>query len=176
MTPKAVQPFARPTMRISLRVNGRPYDVTIEPRETLLEVIRTRIGLTGTKLSCDVQVCGACTVLVDGAAVSACTVLAYEARGKNVLTIEGLADGETLHPLQQAFIDHAAFQCGYCTPGMILAAKAMLDENPRPSTDEIKHYMRGNICRCTGYKKILEAIIAASQTMAGDAPAGGSTR
>jgi carbon-monoxide dehydrogenase small subunit len=162
-------------MRISLRVNGRPHDLVIEPRETLLDVLRNRLGLTGTKLSCDVQVCGACTVLVDGLAVSACTVLAYEARGRDVLTIEGVADGETLHPLQQAFIDHAAFQCGYCTPGMILAAKALLAETPRPTTDQIKHYMRGNICRCTGYKKILEAIIAASQTMSGGASAGGST-
>ena len=109
----------------------------------------------------------------DGLAVSACTVLAYEARGRDVLTIEGVADGETLHPLQQAFIDHAAFQCGYCTPGMILAAKALLEENPRPTTDEIKHYMRGNICRCTGYKKILEAIVAASHTMSAEAAAGG---
>jgi carbon-monoxide dehydrogenase small subunit len=108
--------------------------------------------------------------------VSACTVLAYEARGRDVLTIEGVADGETLHPLQQAFIDHGAFQCGYCTPGMILAAKALLAENPRPTTDEIKHYMRGNICRCTGYKKILEAIIAAAQVMAAQAPAGGGSR
>jgi carbon-monoxide dehydrogenase small subunit len=163
-------------MQISMRVNGRAYDVVIEPRETLLDVLRAKLGLTGTKLSCDVQVCGACTVLLDGLAVSACTVLAYEARGRDVLTIEGVADGETLHPLQQAFIDHGAFQCGYCTPGMILAAKALLAENPRPTTDEIKHYMRGNICRCTGYKKILEAIIAAAQVMAAQAPAGGGSR
>ncbi|MGQ0568687.1 MAG: (2Fe-2S)-binding protein [Armatimonadota bacterium] len=154
-------------MEISLRVNGRPYDLTIEPRETLLEVLRNRLGLTGTKLSCDVQVCGACTVLLDGLAVSACTMLAYEARDRDVLTIEGLADGERLHPLQQAFIDHAALQCGDCTPGMILAAHALLASNPRPTVPEIKHYMRGNICRCTGYKKILEAIVAAAETTAG---------
>jgi carbon-monoxide dehydrogenase small subunit len=153
-------------MEISLTVNGRPYDLTIEPRETLLEVLRNRLGLSGTKLSCDVQVCGACTVLLDGLPVSACTLLAYEARGRSVLSIEGLADGGRLHPLQQAFIDHAALQCGYCTPGMILAAKSLLDENPHPAVDEIKHYMRGNICRCTGYKKILEAIVAASEAMA----------
>lgn len=156
----------RPTIEISLTVNGRPYDLTIEPRETLLEVLRNRLGLAGTKLSCDVQVCGACTVLLDGLPVSACTLLAYEARGRSVLSIEGLADGDRLHPLQQAFIDHAALQCGYCTPGMILAAKSLLDENPHPAVDEIKHYMRGNICRCTGYKKILEAIVAASEAMA----------
>ncbi len=157
---------ARPTMEITLTVNGRPYALTIEPRETLLDVVRYRLGLAGTKLSCDVQVCGACTVLVDGLPVSSCTYLAYEARGRQVLTIEGLADGDRLHPLQQAFIDHAGFQCGYCTPGMILAAKSLLDSTPRPAVDEIKHYLRGNICRCTGYKKILEAIVSASETMA----------
>ncbi len=128
--------------------------------------MRYRLGLAGTKLSCDVQVCGACTLLVDGLPVSSCTYLAYEARGRQVLTIEGLADGDRLHPLQQAFIDHSGFQCGYCTPGMILAAKSLLDSTPRPPVDEIKHYLRGNICRCTGYKKILEAIVSASETMA----------
>ena len=150
---------------LSFHVNGRPYELFVEPRETLLTVLRDRLGLTGTKLSCDVQVCGACTVLVDGMAVSSCTYLAYEARGRQVLTIEGLAQGDDLHPLQQAFIDHAALQCGYCTPGMILAAKSLLDENPAPTVEEIKHYMRGNICRCTGYKKILEAILDAAQRL-----------
>lgn len=154
-------------MEIALRVNGRPYELTIEPRDTLLEVLRQRLGLTGTKLSCDVQVCGACSVLVDGLLVSACTVLAYEARDRSVLTIEGVADGDSLHPIQQAFIDHAALQCGFCTPGMIIATKSLLDENPAPTVPEIKHYMRGNICRCTGYKKILEAIVAASGAMSG---------
>lgn len=156
----------RPTIDLALRVNGRAYELAVEPRETLLEVLRGHLGLTGTKLSCDVQVCGACSVLVDGLLVSACTYLAYEARDKEVTTIEGLAEGDRLHPIQQAFIDHAAFQCGYCTPGMILATKALLEEQPTPSVPEIKHYMRGNICRCTGYKKILEAIVAASETMA----------
>ncbi len=156
----------RPTMEMTFRVNGRPYEVVIEPRETLLEVLRNRLGLTGTKLSCDVQVCGACSVLVDGLLVSACTYLAYEARNKDVTTIEGLAEGDRLHPIQQAFIDHFALQCGYCTPGMIIATKSLLEEIPTPTVPEIKHYMRGNICRCTGYKKILEAIVAASQTMA----------
>lgn len=164
----------RPTMELALRVNGRPYALVIEPRETLLEVLRTRLGLTGTKLSCDVQVCGTCSVLVDGLLVSACTYLAYEARGKEVTTIEGLAHGDHLHPVQQAFIDHAAFQCGYCTPGMIIATKALLEEQPTCTIPEIKHYMRGNICRCTGYKKILEAIVAASQTMAGSSRKRGS--
>lgn len=163
---EAQGPAARPVVEISLTVNGRRHTLTVEPRETLLDLLRVRLGLTGAKLSCDVQVCGACTVLVDGLPVSACTYLAYEARGRQVLTIEGLADGDRLHPLQQAFIDHAALQCGYCTPGMILAAKALLDEIPRPTTDEIKHYLRGNICRCTGYKKILDALAAAAEALA----------
>lgn len=150
---------------LSFRVNGRPYELYVEPRDTLLDVLRNHLGLTGTKRSCDVQICGACTVLVDGMAVSSCTYLAYEARGRDVLTIEGLAQGDRLHPLQQAFIDHAALQCGYCTPGMILAAKSLLDENPRPTVEQIKHYMRGNICRCTGYKKILEAILDAAERL-----------
>jgi carbon-monoxide dehydrogenase small subunit len=142
--------------------------MAIEPRELLLDTLRTRLGLTGTKRSCDMQVCGACTVLVDGAPVSACTYLTYEARDRAILTIEGLARGETLHPLQRAFIDHAAFQCGFCTPGMILAAYALLAETPRPTDGEIAHYLRGNICRCTGYKKIVEAVQAAGAVLRGD--------
>ena len=156
------EPVRSRQVLVRFRVNGQPHELWVEPRETLLDVLRNRLGLTGTKRSCDVQVCGACTVLVDGMAVSSCTYLAYEARGKDVLTIEGLAEGDRLHPLQQAFIDHAALQCGYCTPGMILAAKALLDENPDPTVEQVKHYMRGNICRCTGYKKILEAILDAA--------------
>ncbi len=155
-------------MEIEVTVNGRRHVLRIEPNELLIDTLRDRLGLTGTKRSCDVQVCGACTVLVKGAQVSGCTYLTYEARGKEVLTIEGLARGDTLHPMQQAFIDHAAFQCGFCTPGMILAATALVQATPRPTVDEIKHYMRGNICRCTGYKKILEAIQAAAEVMAGD--------
>lgn len=157
-----------PAMEIDVTVNGRRHALRIEPCELLVDTLRDRLGLTGTKRSCDVQVCGACTVLVNGDVVSACTYLTYEARGKDVLTIEGLARGEELHPMQQAFIDHAAFQCGFCTPGMILAATSLLREIPRPTVEEIKHYMRGNICRCTGYKKILEAIQAAAQVMARD--------
>ncbi|MEK7340592.1 MAG: (2Fe-2S)-binding protein, partial [Candidatus Binatota bacterium] len=130
---------------------------------------RDHLNLTGTKVSCDVQVCGACTVLVDGLPVSSCTFLAYEARDKNVLTIEGLSrpDG-TLHPIQQAFIDEFAFQCGFCTPGMILSVKALLDENPKPSREEIIHHMDGNICRCTGYVPIVAAIQRAADVMAKD--------
>jgi aerobic carbon-monoxide dehydrogenase small subunit len=153
-------------LKLQLNLNGRPTETEYEQCETLAEVLRDRLNLTGTKLSCEVQVCGACTVLVDGLPVSACTMLAYEARGKNVVSIEGLAkpDG-ALHPIQQAFIDEFAFQCGFCTPGMILAAKALLDENPKPSRDEIIHYMDGNICRCTGYVSIVRAIQKAAGTL-----------
>ena len=147
---------------MTMVVNGREVNMTVEPHLILLDLLRDRLGLKGAKRSCDLQVCGACTVLVNGRAVSSCTFLAFEARNASVLTIEGLADGDQLHPLQQAFIDHAALQCGYCTPGMILAAKSLLDENPQPNVEEIKEYMKGNICRCTGYKKIVEAIVAAA--------------
>lgn len=154
-------------MKLSFRLNGQPIEVECEAQETLAELLRDHLNLTGTKVSCDVQVCGACTVLVDGLPVSSCTMLAYEVRGRNVVTIEGLArpDG-TLHPIQQAFIDDFAFQCGFCTPGMILAAKALLDENPKPTHDEIIHYMDGNICRCTGYVSIVRAIQRAADEIA----------
>ncbi len=153
-------------MKLQFNLNGRAIETEYEHCETLAEVLRERLNLTGTKLSCEVQVCGACTVLVDGLPVSACTLLAYEARDKKVVTIEGLAkpDG-TLHPIQQAFIDEFAFQCGFCTPGMILAAKALLDENPKPTREEIVHYMDGNICRCTGYVSIVRAIQKVSGTL-----------
>jgi carbon-monoxide dehydrogenase small subunit len=150
---------------ISFTLNGRLQEIDVQPHELLLDVVRERLGLTGAKRSCDVQVCGACTLLVDGRPVSACTTLAFEVRDRSVLTIEGLAENGKLHPLQQAFIEHGGFQCGFCTPGMILAAKALLDENPDPSEAELKHFMHGNICRCTGYKKIIESIMAASKTM-----------
>ena len=150
---------------LSFTVNGRSYDLEVEPHELLLDVIRDRLGLTGAKRSCDVQVCGACTLLLDGRPVSSCTLPAFEARGRQVLTIEGLAQNGKLHPLQKAFIEHGGFQCGFCTPGMILAAKVLLDENSDPSEDEIKHFMHGNLCRCTGYKKIIESILAAAKKM-----------
>lgn len=154
-------------MKLSFQLNGRPAETECEPQETLAELLRERLNLTGTKVSCEVQVCGACTVLVDGLPVSSCTMLAYEVRHKNVLTIEGLArpDG-TLHPIQQAFIDEFAFQCGFCTPGMILAVKALLEENPKPTDEEIIHFMDGNICRCTGYVSIVRAIQKAATVMA----------
>lgn len=150
---------------LSFTLNGRLQELEVEPHELLLDVVREKLGLTGVKRSCDVEVCGACTLLVDGRPVSACTTLAFEVRGRSVLTIEGLADGDKLHPLQQAFIEHGGFQCGFCTPGMILASKALLDENPNPTEDELKHFMHGNLCRCTGYKKIIESIMAAAKTM-----------
>ena len=179
MTPRRGDPLGRPPdppvysptiPRITLhtRINGKPHELQIEPQETLAEVLRDRLHLTGTKVSCDVQVCGACTVLVDGLPVSACTYLAYEARDRDVLTIEGLAPAEgQLHPLQRAFVEENAFQCGFCTPGMILAAKSLLDHNPNPTRDEIIHYMEGNICRCTGYQPILHAIQKAQSELCG---------
>jgi aerobic-type carbon monoxide dehydrogenase small subunit (CoxS/CutS family) len=153
------------TIPISFTLNGKLEEIEVEPRDLLLDVVRNRFGLTGAKRSCDMQVCGACTVLIDGGPVSACTTLAVEVRGRSVLTIEGLAENGKLHPLQQAFIQYGGFQCGFCTPGMILASKALLDENPDPSEQELKHFMRGNICRCTGYKKIIESIKAAAKRM-----------
>jgi aerobic-type carbon monoxide dehydrogenase small subunit (CoxS/CutS family) len=153
------------TIPISFTLNGRLQEIEVEPHELLLDVVRERLGLTGVKRSCDVEVCGACTLLVDGRPVSSCTTLAFEVRGRSVLTIEGLADEGKLHPLQDAFIEHGGFQCGFCTPGMILAAKALLDENPKPTEEELKHFMHGNICRCTGYKKIIESIMAAAEKM-----------
>jgi aerobic-type carbon monoxide dehydrogenase small subunit (CoxS/CutS family) len=148
---------------VSFTLNGQLQEIEVEPHDLLLDVVREQFGLTDAKRSCDVQVCGACTLLVDGHPVSACTTLAFEVRARSVLTIEGLAESGKLHPLQQAFIDHGGFQCGFCTPGMILAAKALLDENPSPTETELKHFMHGNICRCTGYKKIIESIMAVAK-------------
>ena len=150
---------------VSFKVNGISYEIEAEPHELLLDVIRNRLGLTGAKRSCDVQVCGACAVLLDGRPISSCTTLAFEARGREILTIEGLAENGKLHPLQDAFIEYGGFQCGFCTPGMILTAKALLDKNPDPTKEDIIHFMQGNICRCTGYKKIIESIMAAAEKM-----------
>ena len=165
MSRPMLRPSEAQTIAVSFTLNGRLQEIEVEPHELLLDVVRERLGLTGAKRSCDVQVCGACTLLVDGRPISACTTLALEVRGRSVLTIEGLAVDGKLHPLQEAFIDHGGFQCGFCTPGMILAAKALLDENPNPSEEELKHFMHGNICRCTGYKKIIESIMAAAKLM-----------
>lgn len=149
---------------IQLNVNGMEEEIYIEPWWTLAYVLREQLGLTGTKVSCGTGDCGACTVLINGKAVKSCIYPAAKAMGKKIVTIEGLAgeDG-SLHPIQQAFIDNFAIQCGYCTSGMILATKALLDENPHPSEDDIREYLRGNLCRCTGYTKIVEAVLAAAE-------------
>ena len=155
------------TVDVALDVNGTSRTLTIEPRETLAEVLRERLALTGTKVSCDAQVCGACTVLVDGLAVSACTYLAVDADGRAVRTVEGLATDRELAPIQQAFIDHAGFQCGFCTPGMLMAATALLEEDPTPTREAVIHGMEGNLCRCTGYAHIIDAVLAAAGTTSG---------
>jgi aerobic carbon-monoxide dehydrogenase small subunit len=143
---------------ITLDVNNAEYDIIIEPRDTLLEVLRQKLFLTGAKEACGTGECGSCTVLVDGKAVLACLTLAIEAKGKKITTIEGLSENGKLSPLQQAFIDHGAVQCGFCTPGMILSATALLNDNPSPAREEITKALEGNLCRCTGYNKIIEAI------------------
>ena len=145
---------------IRISVNEEDYEVWVEPRKTLLDLLREDLGLTGTKKGCDSGDCGSCTVLLDGKPVNSCLVLAVETDGKKVLTIEGLAQGSLLHPLQQAFIKHGAVQCGYCSPGMILSAKALLDGNSRPTVEEVKEAITGNLCRCGGYKKIVTAILS----------------
>ncbi len=149
--------------QIRLRVNGEEVEGWVEPKRTLLDYIRDDLNLTGTKKGCDLGNCGACTVLVDGRPINSCLMLAVEAEGCEVLTIEGLAEGTKLDPIQEAFIRCGAIQCGYCTPGMILSAKALLDENPRPTEREVRIAISGNLCRCTGYKKIVEAILGLSQ-------------
>ena len=159
--------------RIDLHINGRTCELFVEPWTTLLEAIREDLGLTGTKCGCDDGNCGACTVLVDGSAIKSCLMLVMQARGKEILTIEGLGTAEKLHPLQRAFLDYFAVQCGFCTPGMILAAKALLDENPAATEEEIREGLHGNICRCTGYVKIVEAIEAARDKLAWK-PSGGA--
>lgn len=144
--------------QISLRVNGVDRTLEIEPHVTLLELVRERLELTGAKLGCDIQVCGACTLLVNGKPVSACSVLAVDADGCDVLTIEGLSQGSALHPLQEVFMEFGALQCGYCTPGFILTAKALLDEVVAPTDEQIKAYLTGNICRCGCYPEIIKAV------------------
>jgi len=143
---------------INFILNGHETEAEIAPYELLIDMLRDRMKLRGTKRSCDVEVCGACTVLVDGLPVSSCTMLAADVEGRNVLTIEGVGSPESLSRVQQAFVTHAALQCGFCTPGMILATTALLDINPKPTEAEIRHFLHGNLCRCTGYVKILEAV------------------
>ena len=153
------------TSLIKIVVNGENYELWVRPNELLLDLLRDRLDLTGTKEGCGAGDCGACTILVDGKPINSCLTLAIEVNGKNILTIEGVARAGKLHPIQEAFIDEGAVQCGFCTPGMILSAKALLDENPDPSEEEIKRAIAGNFCRCTGYKKIIQAIQKASLRM-----------
>ncbi|MBI4488672.1 MAG: (2Fe-2S)-binding protein [Deltaproteobacteria bacterium] len=146
--------------KIVLNVNQEDYEIEAEANRLLLHALREDIGLTGTKEGCSIGVCGACSVIVDGRLVSSCLTLAVACQGKGITTIEGLAKDGRLHPLQQAFIEYGGFQCGICTPGQIMAAKALLDANPNPSEEEVKEWMSGNLCRCTGYYKILESVMA----------------
>lgn len=143
---------------IVLTVNGREYQLEVETNRLLVDVLRDDLGLTGTKISCEIGVCGACTVLLDGRAVNSCLVLAVDVSGRQITTIEGLARDGQLHPLQESFVEHGAIQCGFCSPGMILSTKALLEENPRPDEREIRRAIAGNLCRCTGYTKIVEAV------------------
>jgi aerobic-type carbon monoxide dehydrogenase small subunit (CoxS/CutS family) len=155
----------QPSVRCALSVNGEAVEALFPPYKTLLEVLREELGLTGTKHGCELGECGVCTVLVDGAPVLSCLVLALECAGRSVQTIEGLARGPELHPLQAAFTDFGGSQCGYCTPGVIMTAKALLERNPNPSRQEIKEATAGNLCRCTGYNQIVEAIEAAAEAL-----------
>ena len=152
---------------IKFRVNGQQNEIAVRPQELLIDFVRERLALTGTKRSCDMEVCGTCTVLLDGKAVSSCSLFAFELDGKDLTTIEGLEGPEGLHPLQKAFIQCGGFQCGFCTPGMILLAKSLLAENPDPTREQVCAYMDANICRCTGYQMIVESILHAAEEMKG---------
>ena len=148
---------------VNVTVNGKPYSAEVPTYRTLVDMLRYDLGLTGTKETCSVGVCGACTIMLDGKLSSSCIVLAVRADGADIQTIEGVADGEKLHPVQQAFIDYGGFQCGACTPGQIMAAKALLEDTPHPTEAEIKRWMMGNLCRCTGYYQIIDSIKAAAE-------------
>ena len=152
---------------ISVTVNGQRFDREVEPRQLLVQFIREQLILTGTHIGCDTSYCGACTVLFDGEPVKSCTMLAVQADGGEITTVEGLAEGDKLHPLQEAFSEHHALQCGYCTPGMLMSAKYLLDSNPDPSEEEIRKCIQGNLCRCTGYENILAAIADAAGKLRG---------
>ncbi len=148
----------------TINANGIAYDVEVDPHRSLLSVLRDEMGLTGPKEGCDDSECGACMVLIDGRPVNACSYLALQADGREVTTIEGLADGADLHPLQEAFLEQGGVQCGFCTPGMLISAKALLDRNPDPTEDDVRIALSGNLCRCTGYQKIVQAVLQAAET------------
>jgi carbon-monoxide dehydrogenase small subunit len=150
--------------RIAVTVNGEVHEAEVEPRLLLVYFLREQLGLTGTNVGCDTSSCGTCTVLLDGESVKSCTLLAVQADGQNVTTIEGLAQDGQFHPVQQAFHEHHALQCGFCTPGMVLAAVSYLKENPRPTEHDVRHALEGNLCRCTGYHNIVKAVLAAAET------------
>lgn len=152
-------------IHVSTRINGDATEFLCAPDETLLDVLRNRLGLTGSKEGCGTGDCGACSVVLNGRLVCSCLVLAAEAEGAEIETIEGMAEGESLHPLQRAFIDHAALQCGICTPGILIAARELLKRNPAPSDEEVRYWLAGNLCRCTGYDKIVRAVQAAAAEM-----------
>jgi carbon-monoxide dehydrogenase small subunit len=153
---------------VSAVINGEPVEFLCETQQTLLDALRDDVGLTGSKEGCASGDCGACSIIVDGRLVCSCLMLAVEADGTNITTIEGIADGETLHPVQQKFLEHAALQCGFCTPGLIVASKALLDENPNPTEEEARYWLAGNLCRCTGYDKVIKAVMDAAAVMRGE--------
>ena len=159
-------------LKVSTTINGRGREDEVEPRLLLVHYLRDVAGLTGTHIGCDTSQCGACTVLVDGKAVKSCTMFAVQAEGRDIMTIEGLAKDGQLHPIQQAFWDEHGLQCGYCTPGFIMAAKYLLDTNPNPTDDEIRKGLEGNLCRCTGYVNIIKSVKTAAQRMGAEQPAG----
>ncbi|ATF18334.1 (2Fe-2S)-binding protein [Phaeobacter gallaeciensis] len=152
-------------IHVSATINGDAVDYLCDPRETLLDVLRDRLNLTGAKEGCGTGDCGACSVTLNGRLVCSCLVLGVEAEGQEIATVEGIAEAETLHPLQQKFIDHAALQCGICTPGILVAAKALLEKNPDPTETEVRYWLAGNLCRCTGYDKIIRAVMDAAAEM-----------
>jgi carbon-monoxide dehydrogenase small subunit len=155
---------------VATKINGESVEFLCEPRESLLEVLREKLGLTGTKEGCNDGNCGACSVIMDGTLMNACLIFAVEAQGREIATVEGLAGREGLHPLQQKFLEHASLQCGICTPGFLIAAKALLDHNPDPSEHDVRHWLAGNLCRCTGYDKIVRAVLDAAQVVKETAP------
>jgi carbon-monoxide dehydrogenase small subunit len=152
---------------LKLTVNGKPYELVVKPNTLLVDILRKELKLTGTKIGCLDSACGACTVNIDGKAVRSCSVLALQANGRKVTTIEGVADGDKLHPIQEAMVEHGAIECGFCTPGMVMSAKALLDENPNPTREEVREAIQGNLCADSGYVKYIEAIEIAAEKMRG---------